>query len=278
MSLNRVWMPSPNFNVGNNGVRLVVIHSSEGAQTYQSLGNFFSQSSAQASSHVGIDDQVRGTIGEYVRQPNSAWTASNANMVAVQGELCTPSGASDNWSRNTWLAHDTMLRNLADWIIESCDRNNIPKVYLTPAQAQGNGRGICQHRDLGAWGGGHHDCGPNFPIDYVMGLVTGGVTEAEPTEEPEMFYLQFAQGNNDSTIVIPKEYSDGNHRIRFGCRSAVTMRVDTRGMPGTQNLTLGYDPGAQGFAIEKGCAFMVVHVDSPSPPTEPIAVCFSQSS
>src|SRR5215469_7337157 len=99
MALKRVWISTSNYYNGNNGRRLLVLHSSEGAQSYQDLGNFFAHGTNQASSHVGIDDKVRGTIGEYVKRNNSAWTAQNANMVAVQAELCTPSGASQGWSR-----------------------------------------------------------------------------------------------------------------------------------------------------------------------------------
>ena len=103
MALRRVWIPSPNYYYGNSGRRLLVVHSSEGAQDYRSLGSFF-QGNVGASSHVGIDNHERGTIGEYVSRGNSAWTAANANGVAIQAELCTPSGASNSWSRSTWLS------------------------------------------------------------------------------------------------------------------------------------------------------------------------------
>jgi hypothetical protein len=37
---------------------------------------------------------------------------------------------------------------------------------------------------------------------------------------------------------------------------------------------LGYDQGAQGFKIEKGCKFAVVHLDE-GDATRPIAACIS---
>ena len=212
MALKRVWMASPNFTGGNNGRRLLVIHSSEGAQTYQSLGNFFAQSSAQVSSHVGIDNAVRGTIGEYVKRGNSAWTASNANMVAVQAELCTPSGASANWSRDTWLSKDTMLRNLADWLKEESKATGIPLTLLNDSQAQGSGRGICQHRNLGAWGGGHVDCGPNFPIDYVMDLVKGGSGTA-PTKGPAVMSMMMLPAVAGQKVQVAWPYGATNIRL-----------------------------------------------------------------
>lgn len=237
MSLTRVWMPSPNFYQGNSGQRLLVIHSSEGSQTYQSLGNYFANPSVQASSHVGIDDKVRGTIGEYVQPSNSAWTAAGANEFARQAELCTPNGASANWSRSDWLNHGTMLQNLADWLKEESKATGIPLIILTDAQAQGNGRGVCQHRNLGAWGGGHVDCGPNFPIDHVISLAKGTTTSYIDWDE------RMGQLILDSTkkcvLVFPNEVLDGKHKIRFGCRTNTDLRIDGTGDTATIQLRGG---------------------------------------
>lgn len=284
MALKRVWIGSPNYSSGNSGRRLLVLHSSEGAQTWQSLGNFFANPSSKVSSHVGIDDQ-RGTIGEYVKRSNSSWTASNANRVAVQAELCTPSGASANWSRNTWMnQHHNMLLNAADWLREESKATGVPLVALTPSQAQGNGRGVCQHKDLGSWGGGHVDCGPGFPIDYVMDLAKGTASKP-PTKKVEYmdsnFYLEFAPGENNqpsghTTIVLSNEQSSGDYRIRFGCRKPQRIRVDAFGMANPAPFNIGYDAGPQGFNIGKGCQMMVVHIDAPNTPGEPIAVAIGK--
>src|SRR5215510_5786398 len=160
MTLTRVWIPSPNFYNGYQERRLLVLHTTEGARTYQDLGSYFSNPNVQASSHIGIDD-TKGKVGEYVKPNNSAWTSANANGVAVQAELC----AFAAWSRGEWNNHPNMLANAADWLKEESKRFGIPLKKLTPAQAQGNSSGVCQHRDLGAWGGGHSDCGDGFPID-----------------------------------------------------------------------------------------------------------------
>jgi len=66
-----------------------------------------------------------------------------------------------------------MLENTARWIAEESDAFSIPIVKLTSTQAQGSGRGVCQHVDLGGWGGGHWDCGGNFPIDKVLEMAKG---------------------------------------------------------------------------------------------------------
>ena len=90
------------------------IHTAEGATTIESLGNFFASSSAGVSSHAGADDKVN-TVGEYVKRTNKAWTAANANPVAVQLELC----GFASWSKSTWHgSHQRMLDNCARWIAE----------------------------------------------------------------------------------------------------------------------------------------------------------------
>ena len=127
---------------------------------------------------------MRGTIGEYVKRGNKAWTQANANPVAVAAELCTPAGAATGWTRDYWLnKQKVMLDNAADWVAEEAAAFGIPLVGLSPAQAQGSGRGVCQHMDLGSWGGGHHDCGKGFPLDYVLSKA-GGSSPAKPPEQP----------------------------------------------------------------------------------------------
>ena len=169
MSIRREWIGSPNYSSrGGSSVRLVVVHTAQGADTWRELGNFFANPSSGVSSHAGIDDEA-GVIGEYVRPEHKAWTQGNANPVAVSVELC----AWAEWSRAEWDRHPAMLLNLAEWIAEECSRFGLPIRRLTAAEAQGGGRGVCQHVDLGAMGGGHWDCGPGFPLDDVLAVASG---------------------------------------------------------------------------------------------------------
>ena len=170
MALKRVAIPSPNYSSrGGSSVRLIVLHTAEGATTYQSLGSFFANPSSGVSSHVGIDDTA-GTVGEYVRRDYKAWTAANANPYSVQAELC----AFAKWSPSEWDRHPAMLRNTADWIAEEAKHYGLPLDALTAGEAQGGGRGVCQHADLGAAGGGHWDCGGGFPMSDVLAMARGG--------------------------------------------------------------------------------------------------------
>ena len=178
MSLNRVRILSPNYSSRGGAIpRLIVLHTAEGALTYQSLGSFFANPASEVSSHVGIDD-TPNTIGEYVGRDMKAWTAANANPVAIQAELC----AFAAWTTAQWNTHTTMLENCAAWIAEESKAFGIPLTKLNPQQAQSNGIGICQHRDLGSWGGNHSDCGNGFPIDSVIKMAGG--SPPVPTPSP----------------------------------------------------------------------------------------------
>jgi hypothetical protein len=150
-----------------------VLHTAEGATTYQSLGSFFANPASGVSSHVGIDDDTPDTVGEYVRRDGKAWTAANANPWAVQAELC----AFADWDTATWNSHEQLLANTAAWIAEEAAHFGIPLVWLTEAQAQNpDTRGVCQHADLGSMGGGHWDCGPGFPMQQVLDMAAGHTT------------------------------------------------------------------------------------------------------
>jgi hypothetical protein len=179
MTLRRVSIPSPNYSSrGGAQVTTIVLHTAEGATTYQSLGSFFANPSSQVSSHTGIDD-TPNTVGEYVPRSGKAWTAGNANPWSIQTELC----AFAKWDSAEWQRHPNMLANCAAWIAEEAAYFGIPLVNLSASQAQNPAvKGVCQHNDLGSMGGGHWDCGPAFPIDQVLAMAAGG---AAPTPEPE---------------------------------------------------------------------------------------------
>ena len=179
MALSRVWIPSPNYSSrGGTRVRLVVLHTAEGARTYRELGNFFANPSSGVSSHVGIDDTA-GTVGEYVTPDGKAWTQANANPYSVAAELC----AFASWSPSEWSNHGAMLSNTAAWIAEECSRFGIPLRRLNANQAQSGEAGVCQHVDLGTAGGNHWDCGSGFPMDDVMEMAAGGRPNVGPEQQ-----------------------------------------------------------------------------------------------
>jgi hypothetical protein len=201
--LQRVAIPSPNYSSrGGTSVRLIVLHTAEGALTIESLGAFFANPASGVSSHTGIDDKYN-TVGEYVRRDYKAWTQANANPYSVAAELC----AFAAWSPNEWGAHSVMLDNCAQWIAEEAAAFGIPIVRLSAAQAQGGAAGVCQHVDLGASGGNHWDCGPSFPMDQVIAQAAGGAPTAPPIEEESnMKVISHSDGRAFITDGVVKRY------------------------------------------------------------------------
>lgn len=164
-------IPSPHHS-GRGGarVRLVVVHTAEGARTVEALGRFF-QGRTQASSHVGIDDK---RIEQYVDYSRAAWTLRSGNPISDNAELC----GFASWSRAEWLRHPRMLELAAQWIGERCRARGIPLRRLTPAQVAAGEAGVIGHHDwtVGKKEGSHWDPGPQFPWDLVMAKAGGSPT------------------------------------------------------------------------------------------------------
>lgn len=180
MALTRVWTPSPNYS-GGGTKRLLVIHTMEGftgPNGAYDCAHYF-QGNVGASSHVCIDNN-RGKIWEGVSRGNGAWTQCNYNSVSISVEQ---SGYA-SWSRDKWLnERENQLRNIADWLKEESGKTGIPLVKLNSGQAQGSGRGICYHSDLGSAGCGHSDPGSEWPLDKVLEWAGSSVSTPPPETE-----------------------------------------------------------------------------------------------
>lgn len=180
---------------GKAPVRLVVLHTAEGARTNQALGNYFANPAAQASSHVGIDDVG---IEAFVPYEMASWTIRSANPISDNAELCGFAA----WSRATWLnEHPRMLELAADWIRERCIARDIPIRKLTPEQVGNGEAGVCGHVDwtLGTGDGTHTDPGTAFPWDVVIALACGETPSTDGstarsrnghTEEDDVMYIK----------------------------------------------------------------------------------------
>ena len=243
MTLNRVAIPSPNYSSrGGSTVRLIVLHTSEGATTYTSLGSYFANPASQVSSHVGIDD-TPGTVGEYVPRDNGkAWTAANANPYSTQAEICTPSGGY-LWTTDQWNQHPNMLANIAAWVAEEAAHFGIPIVRLSAAQAQSGAAGCCQHVDLGSEGGGHVDCGNGFPMDAVLAMAGGSAPAPQPPvpspQPPAGTAPAWPYGQADylgQPSPDPHCHSEGSAVMTWQTQMALrTWAIDCDGLYGPQS-------------------------------------------
>jgi len=206
MPLNRIRIPSPNYSSrGGTAVTTLVLHTAEGARTFQALGSFFSQPSSQVSSHVGIDDTA-GVIGEYVPRDGKAWHVASCNPWTAGAELC----AFAAWTPQDWASHPVMLQNCAQWLREEAMASGIPLRLLSPQEAQNPAvKGICGHVDLGVAGGGHHDPGGGFPWARILHMAGSTSTPSGPPPAP-------APAPGPGVPVLHVDYFGRNHNPRCG--------------------------------------------------------------
>lgn len=176
-------------------VRLVVIHTSEGARDVFSLAAFLNRPGVNASYHGAVDDQ---RYEAYVNYSNAAWALRNGNQESDNLCLCAFAG----WSRAEWLRHPRMLELTAGWIAERCTARGLPVVRLDDpdvGQAMRDDRhrgGVCDHDGYtkGTGDGTHWDVGENFPWDLVMPRAQQ-LAGLRPPEDDVSFkdtYLDFA--------------------------------------------------------------------------------------
>jgi len=264
VTLTREWHPSPSYSSrGGAGVRLIVVHTSAGATSNPNLANFLCGSNG-VSYHISVDNVSGGQSApfcyEYVTRGNKPWANCNYNGVSITGCFCTTPEGGAGWSRDYWLsAQDRALWNMAAWVREESDYFGIPLVALSASQAQGSGRGVCQHADLGSNGCGHSDCGTGFPMDELIRRAKGGTPPPEPEPVQPLYEedmaMQVVLGeDNKASIVIPY----GVSHLRLACSQGAHVNVE---WPGSTTATKTYDltgkkrvdvpcgPGSNGQAI-----------------------------
>jgi N-acetylmuramoyl-L-alanine amidase len=143
-----------------NGVkpRLIVLHTTEGhnrpgLSDLRGLVSFFDNPSSQVSSHVAND--AEGNDARIVPDERKAFTQAAFNSVSLSIEQIGFASQSQ--------FPDAQLRNTARWIAHWSRKFGIPITHSTS-------HGVCQHKDLGLQGGGHQDCGPNYPLAKVLSI------------------------------------------------------------------------------------------------------------
>lgn len=149
-------------------VRLLAVHSTEGARTVQSLGAYF-QRITTASYHGAVDDYM---YESYVNYSYAAWHLRNGNQESDGVALC----GFSHWTLQEWLKHPKMLDLCAAWLAERSKARNIPLVHLTGQEirdciANDHHRGgVVMHRDYtyATRDGTHTDLGTNFPLDTIV--------------------------------------------------------------------------------------------------------------
>lgn len=137
-------VPSPNYTPTPIKHDLVVVHMMEGE--YQGSVAWLCDPRAQASAHLCLSDDG-SEVTQLVPLSMKAWAECAFNSKGVSLEI--PGFTAQGIPEARWRAAALIVA----WLC---------KAYAIPVQwAKGGiGRGICSHNDLGAAGGGHHDCAP----------------------------------------------------------------------------------------------------------------------
>ena len=150
MAVTRAWWPSQHYSGGGLSPRVIAFHTTEGSQTAESLRNWLTNPSSKVSYHFAADmSHGDNWVANYVRTSDRAWAQANFNGAAVSIAFCTPQGGA-NWSRDTWLSKGAMLTAAGRLAGELARQFNIPRTQLSSSQAQGSGRGFCEHKNFGA--------------------------------------------------------------------------------------------------------------------------------
>jgi N-acetyl-anhydromuramyl-L-alanine amidase AmpD len=138
-----IWAPSPNYSSRTTAISGIVIHETEGS--YAGAVSWLRNRMSYVSAHVVLNEYGdRAT--QLVRWGDKAWHAGNANGHTIGIELAGYTSKPND---------PAQLRAAARIVAYLCKRYDIP-----PVQATARGyKGICTHRSLGQWGGGHHDPG-----------------------------------------------------------------------------------------------------------------------
>jgi N-acetyl-anhydromuramyl-L-alanine amidase AmpD len=138
--------------------RLIVLHTTESSQAagvadLRAIGAWFSNPRAQASSHVCVDGD--GNSAQFVPDARKAWAQAAYNSVALSIEQIGRASQAE--------FPEAQLEKTAQYVAYWSRKYGIPIVRSTS-------HGVCQHADLGAAGGGHHDCGSKYPFAKVLAL------------------------------------------------------------------------------------------------------------
>jgi N-acetylmuramoyl-L-alanine amidase len=138
--------------------RIIVLHTTEGhnrpgLSDLRGLVSFFGNAANQVSSHIAND--AEGNDARIVPDDRKAFTQAAFNSIALSIEQI-------GFASQTEFP-EAQLQNTARWIAHWSRKFGIPIQHSTS-------QGVCQHVDLGAAGGGHRDCGPNYPLGRVLAM------------------------------------------------------------------------------------------------------------
>ena len=137
-----VQRPTPNYSPTLIKHDLLIAHMMEGG--YAGSIAWLCQNTASASAHLCMSEDG-AEVSQLVPLQFKAWAECAFNGRGVSLEI--PGRTAEGVPEARWRAAALIF----GWL---CAAYDIPPVWAKGGQ----GRGLCQHHDLGAAGGGHVDC------------------------------------------------------------------------------------------------------------------------
>ena len=141
--MQRVFQrPTHNYSTSPVAQDLIFVHMMEGG--YLGSVSWLCMAAAKASAHLCMSEDG-SEVSQLVPLSMKAWAQCSFNGKGVSQEL--PGKTAEGNPEARWRAAALIVA----WL---CREYGLPPVWARG----GLGRGVCQHADLGAAGGGHHDC------------------------------------------------------------------------------------------------------------------------
>lgn len=155
-----------------DAVRWIVLHATQtnpGTGVAEVIQRTWTTDDGRLASTHGITDD--DTCAGCVHLHHTAFGASSANRAGVHMEHC---GWSE-WTREQWLAHDSMLRRSARTTRLWADRFAIPIRWCDADDLRAGIKGVTDHATVEKAfpSYGHWDPGPGFPRDVYLDLMIG---------------------------------------------------------------------------------------------------------
>ncbi len=153
-----------------SGVRVIVLHSTEGSTAAGAAG-WFADPRSGGSAHLVVDDTACfRTLPDDV----IPWGAQGVNTDGLHLEVA----GFAKWTRAEWMAHEARITRAAQLIAAWCRQYGIPARLLTAAELKAGARGITTHATaVKVYGGDHSDPGAGFPLDVLLERVRGELGE-----------------------------------------------------------------------------------------------------
>ena len=165
-------------------LKWVVLHSMEGreaATKAETVSQWFAGKNSRypapkSSAHYAIDCD---SIVQMVRDKDVAWAAPGANRHGLHLEHA---GRSRQTSAQWRDAFSEPMLQLSAWVCaRACREFALPVNFVTRDGLDRGERGITTHNEVTRSNlsdrGSHTDPGPNFPMDWYLGLVSNAVDQ-----------------------------------------------------------------------------------------------------